>query len=208
MSEESKTNEGDYIMMGGGGAGVPPGRIGTAVNGGTGTGAGMTPFDDPNLSQEEKDHRLAIALQQQENAAAFQQHQMKHDEYEKAKEFRTARSATHTKLQAIRQKDHGMLMVPPEYTNDHAYVKTTHDGKMTNKPGSPSSYAPPPHNATPQELADYKLAMELQKVEQVGAGTVREMEKIVHEEAVEEEAQAHRTERSNYHINQKGFMKH
>jgi hypothetical protein len=191
MSEESKTAEGDYVMMG---SGVTPGR-GPSVHSG---------LEDPNLTQEEKDHRLAIALQQQENAAAFDQHKKKHEEFEHANDSRTARSGTFTKLQAVRQKDHGKLTVPAEYTSDGAYVS----GDSLSKPGSSTHFAPPPKNATPQELADYKLAIDLQKVEQVGAGTVREMAKIVEEELHEEEAQAHRTQRSNYHINQKGFGKH
>ena len=67
MSEESKTAEGDFVMMGAGS--VVPGR-GTVNLG----------LDDPNLSQEEKDHRMAIALQQQENAAAYNEHKKKHEQ--------------------------------------------------------------------------------------------------------------------------------
>ena len=189
MSEESKTGEGDYVMMGSG-SGVP-GR-GTATNQG---------LDDPNLSQEEKDHRLAIALQQQENAAAYSDHKKKHDEYVQSQEMRTTRSSTFTKLAAVRDKDHGMLSVPNEYTSDDAYRK---EGYSAPNSGIP----PPPKGATPQEIADHQKASELQKFEQAGAGTIQTMSKIVKEENEEEEAQAHRTERSNYHINQKGLFKH
>jgi hypothetical protein len=185
MSEESKSAEGDYVMMGGANA-VVPGR-------GAGLAAGL---DDLNISQDEKDHRLAIALQQQENAAAYEEHQKKHKEIQQAKVNRTGRSGTFTKLAAVRDQDHGMLQVPAEYTSDNAYVKSNGDymGSGIVNPGK---------DASPQEIADFKLATEIQKVEQVGAGTVREMQKIVQEETTEDEANATRNARSNYHINQK-----
>ena len=190
MSEESKTAEGDYVMMGSG-AGVNPGS-GIAAQG----------LDDPNLTQEEKDHRMAVAMQQQENAAAYSEHKKKHEASVKAANNRTARSGTFSRLAAVRDKDHGMLSVPSEYTSDNAYHKESEYAP----PGN--GFAPPPHGATPQEIADNKLAAELQKFEQVDAGTIRTMTKIVTEETSDETAQAHRTERSNYHINQKGFGKH
>jgi hypothetical protein len=180
MSEESKTSEGDYVIMGSDGLDSRS------------TGKPNLSIDDPNLTQEEKDHRLAIALQQQENAAAYNEHKKKHDEHVKAHENRTARSATYTKLAAVRQKDHGMLAVPSEYTADCAYTKSDKDGYVAPNGG----IAPPPANASPQEIADYQLAVELQKVEQVDAGTVRTMQKMVHEEEEEEEAHKLRTTRS------------
>lgn len=192
MSEESKTAEGDFVMMGAGS--VVPGR-GTVNLG----------LDDPNLTQEEKDHRLAIALQQQENAAAYNEHKKKHEATKKSQDFRTARSGTYTKLAAVRDKDHGMLSVPAAYTSDNAYHK---DGGDYVAPSGGEFVAAPPKNATPQELADFKVAADMQKFEQIDAGTTRTMNKIVSEEAQEEEAQKHRTERSNYHINQKGLFKH
>jgi len=187
MSEESKTPDGDYVMMGSGAA---------APGGGSKVSLGL---DDPNLSQEDKDHRLAIALQQQENAAVYDAHKKKHEQAVAATTNRTARSGTFTKLAAVRQKDHGMLSVPADYTTPNAYVKDSsdylaHAEKSENMTG-----------ATPQQIADYQLAKELQKVEQVGAGTAREMSKIVGEETAEAGAQANRVERSNYHINQKGL---
>ena len=190
MSEESKTAEGDFVMMGSGS--VVPGR-GTVNLG----------IDDPNLSQEEKDHRLAIALQQQENAAAYNDHKKKHDAQKKSHDFRTARSGTFSKLAAVRDKDHGMLSVPSAYTSDNAYHK---EGDYV-APAGGQYVAAPPKNATPQELADFKVAAEMQKFEQIDAGTTRTMNKIVAEEAEEEAAQKHRTERSNFHINQKGLFK-
>jgi len=189
MSEESKTPDGDYVMMGGGAA--TPG-------GGSKVSLGL---DDPNLSQEDKDHRLAIALQQQENAAVYDAHKKKHDASKAASVNRTARSGTFTKLAAVRQKDHGMLSVPADYTTPNAYVKESGDYLPHAEKGNSLV------GASPQQIADYKLAMEIQKVEQVGAGTAREMAKIVNEASVEDDAQAHRVERSNYHINQKGLGK-
>ena len=183
MSEESKTPEGDYVMMG---SGPTPGSAQSMLSASLG---------DPNLSQEDRDHRLAIALQQQENAAAYDAHKKKHDEVLHAKMNRTTRSNTHTRLAAVRDKDQGMLSVPPEYTTENAYVKK--DGH----------YVAPGDNdeamlagATPQQIADYKLAKELQKVEQVGAGTVREMDKIIKEEDEEAEAANRRTGRGVFKL--------
>ena len=119
MSEESKTADGDYVMMGSGSAVKKPG-----IN-----------VDDPNLSQEEKDHRLAIALQQQENVAAYSEHKKKHDANIKADQNRTARSGTFTRLAAVRDKDSGMLSVPAEYSSDHAYKKA--DGDYLPPSGKP-----------------------------------------------------------------------
>jgi len=179
MSEESKSAEADYVMMG-----APSKRAGVA-----------TGIDDPNLSQEDKDHRLAVALQQQENAAAFQEHKQKKEKMVKSHDIRTSRSNTHSRLANIRDKDHGMLSVPASYTTDNAYVKS--DGEYL---PPLSGYTGPGRNATPQEIADHKLAADLQKFEQVGAGTVREMNEIVTNEAESERAQQKRTERSAYKL--------
>lgn len=189
MSEETKTPEGDYVMMGNG----APAPGGTTLK--------VPGLDDPNLSQEDKDHRLAIAFQQQENAAAYDAHKKKHEKFVAANSNRTARSGTFTRLAAVRDKDHGMLSVPSEYTTDNAYVKGDNDYVAHAGEKEEINLA----GATPEQVADYQLAKELQKVEQVGAGTAREMSKIVTEEVTDETAQAHRTERSNFHINQKGL---
>jgi len=187
MSEESKTPDGDYVMMG---SGQPP-AAGSSF---------ATAVEDASLSQEDKDHRLAIALQQQENAAVYDAHKKKNQQYSVANSNRTARSATFTRLAAVRDKDHGMLTVPKDYTTENAYVQSTGEFLPAVPPKSESEML---KGATPQQIADYELAKELQKVEQVGAGTAREMAKIVTEEQVHKEVQAHRTERSNYHLNQK-----
>lgn len=189
MSEESKTPEGDYMMMGG--AAAPP-AAGSSLKLPSG-------LDDPNLTQEDRDYRLAIALQQQENSVAYDEHKKKHDQAVKANVNRTARSGTFSKLAAIRDRDGGMLSVPAEYTTENAYVSAG-DNYM---PPAGKSDEDLLKGATPAEIADFKLAKELQKVEQVGAGTAREVSKILSDETKEIEAQKHRTEHSNYHIPQK-----
>eukprot|EP00541_Cyclophora_tenuis_P011969 CAMPEP_0116576064 /NCGR_PEP_ID=MMETSP0397-20121206/20304_1 /TAXON_ID=216820 /ORGANISM="Cyclophora tenuis, Strain ECT3854" /LENGTH=188 /DNA_ID=CAMNT_0004105023 /DNA_START=10 /DNA_END=576 /DNA_ORIENTATION=- len=185
MSEESK-NDSDYVKMG----------EGPGLN----RGIDALKLDDPNLSQEDKDMRLAIALQQQENAAAYDAHKKKHEAAIAAQKNRTTRSGAHGKLAAIRDKDQGMLSVPPAYTTENAYVS-----------GGDEKYLPPIGDktilkgASPQEVADHNLASTLQKVEQIGAGTAAETVKIIREETGDDEAQKRRTERSNFHINQKGL---
>ena len=183
MSEESKTPEGDYVMMGAGGP--TPGSGSSAK-----LPAGL---DDPNLTQEDRDHRMAILLQQQENAVAYDAHKKKHDDHVAANAARTTRSNTFTRLAHVRSKDHGMLTVPAEYTTENAYVQSANDYVPALSGKSDEEML---KGATPEQIADYKLAKELQKVEQAGAGTAREMSKIVTEEAVEEEAQEWRTARS------------
>ena len=186
MSEETKSDA-DYVAMGDGG--VAPGGSGFKL---------PASLDDPNLSQEDRDMRLAIALQQQENAAAYDAHKKKHDAAVRANTNRTSRSNVHTRLAAVRDKDQGMLSVPAQYTTQNAYVKEGFEA------GGPP---PLPAGATPQEIADRKLAAELQKVEQVGAGVVQATDKIMKEAADDKKAQGHRTGLSNYHINQKGLRK-
>ena len=59
MSEESKTSDSDYVHMNyGNGVGVAP-TNGLAL-------PSVAGLDDPSLSQEDRDLRLAIALQQQD----------------------------------------------------------------------------------------------------------------------------------------------
>jgi len=159
MPEESKV---DYVDMG---------------------GANMNGLDDPNLSPEDRDMKLAIQLQQQENAAVYAEHVKKHTNQVKADTNRTARSGTFSKLAAVRDKDHGAL-------------KTFEDSAAT---AATSNYiAPPEADLSPQELADHNLAAELQKVEQVGAGTVQTLDRMAREEQAAKEAQEHRTGRSKH----------
>jgi hypothetical protein len=187
MSEESKTPDADYVHMGSG----APGGSGMKLPEGL--------LDDPSLSQEERDMRLALALQQQENAAAYDAHKKKHEAAVKAQVNRTTRSNVHSRLAAVREKDHGMLSVPADYTTENAYVS-----------GGNTEYLPPPGSAppagaSPQEVADWKLASNLQQVENVTAGVASTAAQIIKEEKMDDEAQEHRTERSNYHLNQKGL---
>merc|ERR1719491_1338188 len=163
MSEESKTSDVDYVHM----------------NDGRGpkAGGGAPP--------------LAIALQQQENAAAYDAHQRSHQAAVAAGRNRTARSGVHTRLAQVRCKDGGMLTVPDAYTTEHAY-----------KPGDNAAayVGPTPGGAggggTPQEAADLRLALDLQKVEQTGAGTAHAMTKMVREGKEDAEANEMRTARS------------
>jgi len=176
MSEESKADS-DYVHMGdprGKGLKLPEG------------------LDDPNLSQEDRDLRLAIALQQQENAAAHDAHKKKHEQHKRAQTLRTGRSSAHTGLAAVRDKDHGMLSVPKEYSTDNAYVKDESDYK------GPDMDMSSVKGALPQEIADRNLARDLQAVENTGAGTARTMEKILKEEKEDAEADGARSARSGF----------
>ena len=186
MSEESKTSDSDYVHM----------NDNTKVASANGGIATTLSLDDPNLSQEDRDLRLAIALQQQENAAAYDAHKKRHDAAVAANTNRTSRSNVHSRLAQVRKKDHGMLTVPDEYTTENAYKK-----------GDSSNYISPPtdsgvintataNGALPQEVADLKIALELQKVEQTGAGTAQTMTKILTEEKEDDEAQDMRNARS------------
>lgn len=146
-------------------------------------------LDDPTLSQEDRDLRLAIALQQQENAAVYESHKKRHEAALAANSNRTARSAVHSRLAQVRKKDHGMLSVPDEYTTENAYKKGDRAVVSDN-------YVVPNPDATPQERKDLEMAMQLQKVEQTGAGTARMMDKILTEEEMDERADEMRNARS------------
>jgi len=186
MSEESKTSDSDYVHMNyGRGPGI--------VSGGLPTVAGL---DDPNLSQEDRDLRLAIALQQQENAAAYDAHKKRHDAAVAANVNRTSRSNVHSKLAQVRKKDHGMLMVPDEYTTENAYKKG--DSQYVSPAADASSVVAnaAANGALPQEVADLQLALDLQKMEQTGAGTAQTLVKIMKEEKDDIEANDMRNARS------------
>ena len=186
MSEESKTSDSDYVHMNDGrGPGVA-----------TGAGPTVAGLDDPNLSQEDRDLRLAIALQQQENAAAYDAHKKRHDAAVAANTNRTSRSNVHSRLAQVRKKDHGMLTVPDEYTTENAYKKGDSDYTAPATDGSASVANATANGALPQEVADLKIALDLQKVEQTGAGTAQTMNKILTEEKKDSEADEMRTARS------------
>merc|ERR1719491_2454128 len=86
-------------------------------------------LDDPNISQEDKDLRLAIALQQEENARALATSKRKIENAERANVMRTGRSGVHSRLAAVRDKDHGMLSVPSDsvgtYQAPGSYVNSS-----------------------------------------------------------------------------------
>mmetsp|Transcript_6594 Transcript_6594/g.9644 ORF Transcript_6594/g.9644 Transcript_6594/m.9644 type:complete len:182 (+) Transcript_6594:41-586(+) len=174
MSEESKTPDGDYVHMFDGAAPTPapaPQVMAQVPDG----------LDDPNLSQEEKDLRLAIALQQQENATALQHSKQAKERQAKSSILRTGRSGAQTKLAAVREKDHG------QYKSPYA----------DNAPNDVSQYqAPAGTGANSQELSDYQLAVELQKVEASSAGSAKLAQELSEAEKKEKEANLHRASRS------------
>jgi len=107
-----------------------------------GDGAGKKPLeipglDDPSLSQEEKDLRLAMALQQQENAAAYDAHKKRHDAEVSAKTSRTSRSSAATRLTGARlnQKDkneaYGGSYAGPDDSSDARLAAELHKVEVT-----------------------------------------------------------------------------
>eukprot|EP00560_Eucampia_antarctica_P005268 CAMPEP_0197835302 /NCGR_PEP_ID=MMETSP1437-20131217/25370_1 /TAXON_ID=49252 ORGANISM="Eucampia antarctica, Strain CCMP1452" /NCGR_SAMPLE_ID=MMETSP1437 /ASSEMBLY_ACC=CAM_ASM_001096 /LENGTH=153 /DNA_ID=CAMNT_0043440637 /DNA_START=107 /DNA_END=568 /DNA_ORIENTATION=- len=106
----------------------------------TGGSVKVAGLDNPNLSQEDKDLRLAIALQQQENAAAYNAHKKGNDNAKHAKKMRTTRSSAHCGLAAIRDKDHGAHRVPNEYTTENA-IKVGRQGDYSGPESSDADFA-------------------------------------------------------------------
>lgn len=209
MSEESKTSDSDYVHMG---DNAP--TIATAKKDGSSpTAKGTTTdlgLDDPTLSQEDRDLRLAIALQQQENAAAYTEHKKRHDAAVAANTNRTSRSSVHSRLAQVRRKDHGMLSVPDEYTTANAYKKGDSEYVNPNPTTQTSIASAEANGALPQEIADLKIALELQKVEQTGAGTAQTMSKIIMEERednVSNELRNARSGKASFHPTRAKNMK-
>lgn len=170
MSEESKIDSG-YVHMGGSGP----------SSNGSNTARIPLGLDDPSLSQEDKDLRLAIALQQQENAEALAAAKKRAVASSRSDLFRTGRSGVNTRLAAVRAKDHGQLSVPKAYTNQNAPV---------------GEYIAPAAGAVSQELSDASLAAELHKVEASSIGAANSTAKLLKDEAAQAEAAATRTARS------------
>jgi len=170
MAEECKIDA-DYIHM-------------DKARPGSGTSSFRAPagLDDPNLSQEEKDLRLAIALQQQENASAQASKHSKIKQEQKSNMFRTGRSGAATGLAAMRARDGGMLRVPPEYNNEHAYKSGTR---------SAGNYSAPAPGAS-----DAEYAAHLQHVEMEAAKIGMEASRVLRKEAEIDAARMHRVERS------------
>lgn len=171
MSDESKTAEGDYVHMDGG-KGHTPGGLKNSLS-----------LDDPNLSQEDRDLRFAIALQQEENEAAIAEAKRKTATIKQSNDHRSARSGAHSKLANIRAKDMGMLSVPKEYTTENAYSK--------------GEYAPPGSanmsSVLPGERADFALASELQKVEDTASSAAAAARKLTKLTLDEKNAKSHRS---------------
>lgn len=180
MSEESKYDP-EYVNMD---RGVRPGSSKKNV--------AKVPvgLDDPNLSQEDKDLRLAIALQQEENQRALESSKHKIESAKKADVLRTGRSGAHSRLAAVRDKDHGLLSVPSAYDNNAAYQSGDYAA-----PGSKMNMSSL-KGALPQEVADHNLAVELQKIENSSAGTAQTADKLTKTEKDLLEAQELRTARS------------
>lgn len=192
MSEESKTSDSDYITMGDNAPTIASSAK-KETNGTTTTIAGL---DDPTLSQEDRDLRLAIALQQQENAAAYTEHKKRRDAAQTAATNRTSRSNVHSRLAQVRHKDHGMLSVPDEYTTANAYKKGDSEYVNPDSGAVQVLAAAQAGGALPQEVADLKIALDMQKVEQTGAGTAQTMSKIIKEEEEVDKADELRNARS------------
>ncbi len=87
----------NYVKMGDG-----------SVKPGTSTNEIEIPgLDNPSLSLEEKDLRLALALQQQENASAYEAHKKKIEAKHSSQNNRTSRSSAGTRLTAARLNQKG-----------------------------------------------------------------------------------------------------
>jgi len=171
MSEESKIDS-DYVTMFDGAPAPAATPVIASVPGG---------LDDPNLSQEEKDLRLAIALQQEENSAALSEAQGRKAAQAKSNTLRTGRSGAHTKLVSARTKQQ---TVPSSFGTADA-----------------GQYAAPP-SVGGQEARDYQLAVELQKVEATSVDTSTLSRELTDKEKSEKAAAANRAARSG---NMRGF---
>jgi len=135
-------------------------------------------------------------LQQQENAAVYDAHKKRHEAAVAANVNRTSRSNVHSKLAQVRKKDHGMLTVPDEYTTENAYKKGDSQYVSPAADGNVVVANALASGALPQEVADLKLALELQKLDQTGAGTAQTMVKILKEEKEDAQANELRNARS------------
>ncbi len=90
-----------------------------------------------------------------------------------------------------------MLTVPDEYTTENAYKKG--DSSQYVSPATDGSVVVAnalASGALPQEVADLKLALDLQKLDRTGAGTAQTMVKILKEEMEDAQANELRNARS------------
>lgn len=107
---------------------------------------------EDNLTQEEKDLRLAMSLQQQENASAYDASKKRHDQTLAAKKARTGRSSVGTSLPHIRK-------VQKANENVQGAGVGMYDAPVTDP--------------------DVALAMQLQREDMVSAGTAEMVERMV-----------------------------
>lgn len=156
----------NYVNMGAG-SGITSGNADITNVGG---------YDNPSLSTEEKDRRLALALQQQENAAVYDTMKKKHDGEELAQKLRTTRSNVSTGLAAIRKKEREQSDSPPNYESGY----------------SGNYNAPGGHASDP----DAQLAMESHRIDQACAGTAKMMEHITEVSAKDKASKDLRNARS------------
>ena len=187
MSEESKIDS-DYVHMFDGN--TPP----TAAAGGGGGGAVVTHaapdgLDDPNLSQEERDLRLAIALQQQENSAALTAAKIHKAEQSRTNILRSGRSGAQTGLAHIRAREK-MGTSSIGYANAGA-------ADVISEYVAPMSAGGVASNMS-QEAKDYQLAVELQKVEASSVGSAKLAQQLSAQDQKEKAAGANRVGRSGY----------
>lgn len=112
--------------------------------------------EDASISQEERDLRLAMALQQQENASAYETSKKRHDQTIAAQKSRTGRSSVGTSLPHIRK------------------VQKANGGMQ----GAGSGMYTAPENDS-----DAAFAAELQKEEQASLGTAVMVERMVKNDA-------------------------
>merc|ERR1712165_27286 len=116
-------------------------------------------------SQEEQDLRLAMALQQAENAQAYETSKKRHEQATATQSHRTIRSNAGTSLSSIR-----------------ATQKASAERMSSAPTATTANYYAPSGAGDAQELADARLAGDMQRVEQATAGTARMMAKIQREE--------------------------
>lgn len=164
MAEESKV---DYVHMG------------------SETTGSVTEPSDPDiydinnsLSQEEKDLRLSLALQQAENEKAYASSKKRHEAAATSHSNRTIRSNASTSLSSLR-----------------ATQKANADRPLS---GAASDYYAPSSGGTAREVADAMLASDMQRVEQATAGTARMMAKIQKDEDLKKASAVRRTGRSGF----------
>jgi len=147
------------------------------------SGAAKLDVED-GIFDEIHDVKLTIALQQKENAKALEVYQKRRRAADRSKTYRSGISGAADRFSFSRTNNSN-----PSAYNVGDYV-----------PPDDGGLAQFPAGTQPQEIADYNLAMSLQKLDQVGAGTVQQWERILRKEREEEEARKLRNARSGYSL--------